>query len=287
MAAPIRQFFAPTQELRSSPAAAAAFETAARRIGPDYQAVAQNERAMGQIAADLFKQNLWPMNVAKLYEQRTRDETIAAASDAKKLASQNIRFVVRGAQTNFGGPTETFSEDPTQDFQPTRANPTGLSTGEEATADMGHLQVSRGAGALGRALRDGGYALASMTGNYPGQQEIDPITGLPVHPRDYTAFNKAQAAARALNEKETLLPAQQDYEHAIAMRDYNARYEGYNPYSTTGPDTPFNVSGTPVYQAGQAGYQEVKPEDTSYFQGLSNFISNLSGGTSTDTTGGM
>lgn len=265
MADKIKQFFAPTQELRSSPAAAAAWETAARRIGPAYQDIARNEKAQGQIAADLFKQELWPMNIAKLYEQQSRDALTGAASDARKLASQNIGFRVRGVNDTFGGPTETFSEDPTRDFDA-----------------AGHAQVSRGAGALGRALGDGGYALARQvpSSGYPGQQEIDAVTGLPVYSRDYTAFNKAQDAMREYNRKTTLEPAQEDYERKIADN------------AVRGPNIegPSNFPGTYGYSSSDPSVSQVNvdnPSSGGFFSGLRNFISNIDLGSTPGNTGGM
>lgn len=254
----IPTYVAPEQELRPSQTGAAALETAGRRINPLYQSIAENERRGGQIQAQEYKELLWPRDIIKLAEDR----------NAHTERSGGVRFHVAGGGSGFGGDTETFSDDPTQDYATYR----------------GHGQISRGAGALGNALADGGYGLSSGTGSgYRSPSEETDYTGNQDYYGAYS-YNPspAQIALDKYNKKMDAA-VQSVTDQAVATRDYWTQY-----YSGKGSQ----------YQTDQTYNQAIRDSvtnqpppippssDTSssggFWSGLKNFISGSDGTTSSD-----
>ncbi|MGH6796564.1 MAG: hypothetical protein ACREDH_15525, partial [Methylocella sp.] len=172
-------------------------------------------------------------------------------------------------------------------YQPTRGNPLGLSTGEFGVGDfVGHAQVSRGAGALGRALSDGGFGLSAKPGpgmvEYAGGNGYDyPTAGGLNDLIDYTAANKAQKAYGKYNEG---IGNAADAA-ARKLQEYWSKYG--QPGIPTGP---VDASGNPVGidQYGNPSARQV-PQNSGYisnggfFSGLVDYIGNLGGGPSGDT----
>lgn len=133
------QYVAPNASLAESPRAATAWEQAGRRLGPLANESAQFQREAGTAQAQGIKQQAWPFDIARLYEER------AAA-----------------ATTQTGGTTRLRGGRAGADHSAVSGSHIGLPDNSSDLAGLG--QISRGAGALGRALRDGGLALADRTG---------------------------------------------------------------------------------------------------------------------------
>lgn len=125
----ITPYVAPVGNLSESTRGDAAWEQAGRRLGPLYNEAAQFQRQEGALTAQGIKQKIWPYDIARLLE--TQGHT-------------------GGGGRLRGGNTSTLADR-------------GTSTGRIGLPDNGGAvnQIMYGAGALGRALGDGGYQLAT------------------------------------------------------------------------------------------------------------------------------
>lgn len=241
----IVQYTAPTEALTESTRGTAAFEQAGRRLGPLYNQAATYQKEQGKITAEEYKDLQWPYDIAKLNESR----------------ATGINATVTGGRSTQGG-----------------------SYRGSAPSYDGTGQISRGAGALGNALRDGGYTLASSKtpeaqtlegGNLITVSQDNKLTGL-----YNTAIDKSVS---------------QNTNDAVNTRDYWTKYNGSNPYATdqsgvssTGPQG-VNAPGGPDNIYGTTVYNDVSAPDTTastgYFSGLSNWVDSTAG-TSTSDAGG-
>jgi len=118
----IAQYTAPIEKLVESTRGTAAFEQAGRRLGPLYNEAATFQKQQGEAQAQQIKDQAWPFDIAKL------------------LASQNHGFHIGG---------RGVGEDKS-----------ALSGSHIGLPDNSGDQIVNGIGALGAALRDGGYAMA-------------------------------------------------------------------------------------------------------------------------------
>src|SRR5712691_8253039 len=157
--AKIVQYQAPTETLSESTRGMAAWEQAGRRLGPLYNEQAKFQNEQGAIEAQKIKDLQWPYDFVKMEEAR--------------------------ATRTGGGGVGWKVTDPSTRGRGTLGSP------YDATG-----QISRGAGTLGRALSDGGYALAAATG------EDQTLVGGVLMPASLAAkaameLNAAQAVQRS------------------------------------------------------------------------------------------
>src|ERR1700737_1245383 len=127
----IEQYTAPTVNLTESTRGTAAWEQTGRRLGPLYNEAATFEKQQGADLAQEIKDQEWPFDIAKLL--------------AAENAVGGIHFGGRGG---IGEDTSAIG---------------GSHIGLPDNSGDAVRQVSRGMGALGRALNDGGYAMAASS----------------------------------------------------------------------------------------------------------------------------
>jgi hypothetical protein len=225
----IAQYNAPTEALTESTRGAAAFEQAGRRLGPLYNEAATFEKEQGTAAAQGITQSLWPYNIARL------------------LATQNNSggFNVRVSGANRGIPQSKI----------------GLPDNSTDATD----QISKGAGALGNALRDGGYTLATAK---PGDILTEEGGRLITQKQSQDLFNKYNTM---LDDRGTEYMKQMD-----ATQAFWQKYNNTSPYATdqsnnssTGPNTDF-AGGSPAPSG--AGYYSQDTTSTGAWSGLSSSI---------------
>lgn len=127
----ITPYVAPVGNVSESTRGDAAWEQAGRRLGPLYNEAAQFQRQEGALAAQGIKQKIWPYDIARLLETQGH----SGGGGGGRLR---------------GGSSSTLADR-------------GTSTGRIGLPDNGGAvnQIMHGAGALGRALGDGGYQLAT------------------------------------------------------------------------------------------------------------------------------
>lgn len=236
----IATFTAPEKEIRPTATGTSALELAGRRINPLYQEIARNEQAKGQIAVQQYKELLWPRDILALYENREKA--------AKTGGFQGVRLKVAGGLD------------------------TGLSVLDKNYGKgQGHGQVSRGAGALGYALSDGGYSLSNYTDSTGSgtSTDISTETGQPVQTQDLSYLNKIQDAAGAYNGIGGT--GKQESALSNAADSAAAALEGYwQQYGKTGiPTTPVDTSGN------QVGYDQYGNPATDTSSSGGGFWSNL------------
>ncbi len=128
----IAQYTAPIEKLTESTRGTAAFEQAGRRLGPLYNEAATFEKQQGADTAQEIKDQEWPFDIAKL------------------LAAQNAGSRISWHGKGIGEDTSAIG-----------GSYIGLPDNSGDPAN----QISRGAGALGSALSDGGYAMSTSTGD--------------------------------------------------------------------------------------------------------------------------
>jgi hypothetical protein len=208
----IAQYNAPTEALTESTRGAAAFEQAGRRLGPLYNEAATFQKEQGAAEAQGIKQSLWPYNIARLLA--TQDNAGGVGARVSGL---------QGAGTN--------------------RSKIGL-------PDNGTDQISKGAGALGNALRDGGYTLATAR---PGDILTEEGGRLITQKQSQDLFNKYNTD---LDTRGSDYMKQMD-----ATQAYWQKYNNTNPYATdqslnssTGPNTDF-AGGSPA-PSGAGYYQD-------------------------------
>jgi hypothetical protein len=230
--AKIVQYVAPTEALTESTRGTQAFEQAGRRLGPLYNESAVFEREQGALTAQGIKQLAWPFDIAKL------------------LATEDV-----GGRVKVD--TRSLNQDP------------GRGGGSPDLSSVG--QMSRGAGALGNALRDGGYAAARKTAE-------------PIVQDDKGNWVTASSAAKAAQQEANAaaLDQQNQLNADVSTRDYWTKYNGGSTSQTDQSgvsDQPPAVTGDyggggpamyPTY-GGSSASNEPEPASTGLFSGLSNW----------------
>jgi len=131
----IVEYTAPTTNLTESTRGTQAWEQAGRRLGPLYNEAATFEKQQGADLAQEIKDQEWPFDIAKLLAEQNKGGFHIGGRGIGEDAS------AIGGNTRIGLPDNSGQ---------------AILDGVHATA-----QISRGMGALGRALNDGGYRLAS------------------------------------------------------------------------------------------------------------------------------
>lgn len=252
----IAEYVAPTVKLSMSPVGTAAWETAGRRIGPQYNEAASETKAAGEAQAQGYKALMWPYDILKLYEDYAKEPSAPTRGISNRLG---------------GGAVGTRA--PGSSYSP---------------AD--HQQVSRGMGALGSALSDGGYQLARGTGSgrsdpgylasfgphgetyVDGVPVVQDANGNPV----YTVSSAAQKALQQYNQ--ALDKYEQQYtDQAVETQKYWTRYYGGDPNQTDQSYNPTNAQEV----LGNPGPPPVPDQPTSFIDKLSQLFG---GSSSPDAT---
>lgn len=220
----IKTYDAPAFSLTESDKGGQAWSQAGRRLGPLYNEAAQFTREAGKLAAD-NKAQLWPFDILELYQRQ--------AAAAAKAAGGGVRIrVANGGRATNDFPNERFPN---------------LAQVDDETA-AGNTQVSRGAGALGQALSDGGRAVSNRNPNAlppPGSSARARMM------REAMAYGEALTGGggpRMTLDQGALVPAsgkameqyQMERDKAVAgwtqdavnTRDYWTRYQGGDPAQT-------------------------------------------------------
>ncbi len=287
----IRTYDAPNFSLTESDKGGQAWSQAGRRLGPLYNEAAQFTREAGKLNAD-NKAQLWPFDILELYQRHAAE---VAAAEAAKAAGG-------GGGGGGGG-------------RPRRGGGGGGGGGGEGGGGEGgggegggggspNGQISRGAGALGDALNDGGQAMSRRPQQARPGAPPEPMVleggNLVTRSASQKAFQQYQADKKEKVDQWT--------DDAVNTRNYWTRYNGGDPSQTnqggtssTGPQSDFGGGGTPppsgTFDTNQPyGPGPIQPTTEygpyaapstgGFFSGLASSIGNAFSGGGGDSGGG-
>jgi hypothetical protein len=226
----IPEYFAREDKLNPSSTGSSAFEQSGRRLGPLFNEAAQFKVREGNLAAQAYKQKMWPFDILRLYQ-------IQASEAAKDSGGTSFRVANRPGATGNAS-----------DFDVPRYLTDGWTPGYD-----GVDQVSRGASALGNALRDGGYSVAQPQGR-PKQPAPDGPSG-GGGGGDYSLFQGEFVSGADQRKLDQQYRADRDTSvrnttnDLVNVKDYWSQYYGAgNPGGAYDPNTnqPVSVGSGPI-----------------------------------------